>query len=168
MKVVGFSIFFRMDGIANSTLDVRKRAMRAIYDEGMPVTAVACAYGTNRSTIHRWMKRFESGGETGLLRKAVTGRPRKLSQIDSAKLRRIVLSSAMEFGYETDFWTIRRLIQVIEDELHVSLSKQTIMRRLHEAGLTYQKPEREYFELSESTMRSCISKTKRTFRSQRY
>jgi len=147
-----------MDGIANSTLDVRKRAMRAIYDEGMPVTAVACAYGTNRSTIHRWMKRFESGGETGLLRKAVTGRPRKLSQIDSAKLRRIVLSSAMEFGYETDFWTIRRLIQVIEDELHVSLSKQTIMRRLHEAGLTYQKPEREYFELSEDERSEWVRK----------
>ncbi len=123
--------------------------MRAIYVEGLPVTDVARAYGTNRSTIHRWMKRFESNGETGLLRKAVAGRPRKLSQIDSAKLRRIVLSSAMEFGYETDFWTIRRLIQFIYDELHISLSKQTVMRRLHEAGLTYQKPEREYFELSE-------------------
>lgn len=53
------------------------------------------------------------------------------------------------YGYETDFWTTRRLIQVIASEFRVVLSKQTVLRRLHEAGLTYQKPEREYFELSE-------------------
>ena len=29
------------------------------------------------------------------------------------------------------------------------MSKQTVLRRLHAAGLSYQKPEREYFELSE-------------------
>jgi hypothetical protein len=61
----------------------------------------------------------------------------------------MVLSPASDYGYETDFWTTRRLIQVIQSTFHVLLSKQTVMRRLHEAGLTYQKPEREYFELSE-------------------
>jgi transposase len=60
-----------------------------------------------------------------------------------------VLSPASDYGYETDFWTTRRLIQVIQSTFDVLLSKQTVMRRLHDAGLTYQKPEREYFELSE-------------------
>lgn len=64
-------------------------------------------------------------------------------------MRGIVLAPASQYGYETDFWTTRRLIQVIGSEFGVVLSKQTVMRRLHEAGLTYQKPEREYFELSE-------------------
>ena len=54
-----------------------------------------------------------------------------------------------KYGYETDFWTTRRVIQVIQSTFNILLSKQTVMRRLHEAGLTYQKPEREYFELSE-------------------
>jgi len=30
------------------------------------------------------------------------------------------------------------------------------MRRLHEAGLTYQKPEREYFELSEKERQAWV------------
>jgi len=118
-------------------------------DDGLSVTDVAQAYGTNRSTIHRWLKRFVIFGHSGLERSPVPGRPRKLASLDVDILTDIVLSPATGFGYETDFWTTRRLIQVIDDRFGVSLSKQTVMRRLHEAGLSYQKPERQYFELSE-------------------
>jgi hypothetical protein len=64
-------------------------------------------------------------------------------------LKNIVLARATDYGFETDFWTTRRLIQVFQSELGISVSRQTMLRRLHEAGLTYQKPEREYFELTE-------------------
>jgi transposase len=79
----------------------------------------------------------------------VPGRPRKMAHWDAPTLKTIVMSPASQFGYETDFWTTRRLLQVVWRELGVTVSKQTMMRRLYEAGLSYQKPEREYFELSE-------------------
>ena len=132
-----------------STFDIRVRAVHAVVEERLPVRVVSQAYGTDRSTIHRWVSRFRNNGDSGLLRRPVSGRPRKVKHLDSDRLKRIVLAPASEYGYETDFWTTRRLIQVIQSEFHVLLSKQTVMRRLHEAGLTYQKPEREYFELSE-------------------
>ena len=132
-----------------STLDVRVRAVRAVVANGFTVTNVAIAYGTTRSTIHRWLARFHEEGDNGLNRRAVPGRPRKLMKVDAAGLTKIVLSPASEYGFETDFWTTRRLIQVVRSEYGVLISKQTMMRRLHEAGLTYQKPERQYFELSE-------------------
>ena len=44
---------------------------------------------------------------------------------------------------------MNRLHVVIEDQYRVSVSKDTIWRRLREAGLTYQKPERQYYELDE-------------------
>ena len=69
--------------------------------------------------------------------------------MDSAGFTKIVLAPASEYGFETDFWTTRRLIQVVRTLYGVLVSKQTMMRRLHEAGLTYQKPARQYFELSE-------------------
>jgi transposase len=132
-----------------STYDIRIRAIRAVREECIPVTVVAQAYGTDRSTVHRWLSRFDTLGDAGLVRRPVSGRPRKVASLDREALRKIVLSPASTYGYETDFWTTRRLIQVIGSEFHVVLSKQTVLRRLHEAGLTYQKPEREYFELSE-------------------
>jgi len=138
-----------MGAATYSTFDVRLRAVHAVLEERLPVATVSLAYGTDRCTIHRWVSRFRQQGESGLLRRPVSGRPRKVARLDQNRLKSIVLAPASQYGYETDFWTTRRLIQVIQSDFHVLLSKQTVMRRLHEAGLTYQKPEREYFELSE-------------------
>jgi transposase len=135
--------------VGSSTYDVRVRAVRAVVEEGMSVTAVAQAYGADRCTVHRWLSRFHAGGDEGLLRQPSPGRPRKIANVDAAALTSIVMAPASKFGFETDFWTTPRLIQVVHEQLGVSVSKQTMMRRLHEAGLSYQKPEREYFELSE-------------------
>jgi len=132
-----------------STLDVRLRAVRAVVDNGLSVTDVAVAYGTTRSTVHRWLARFIEEGDIGLKRRPVLGRPLKLFDIDCVTLKKIVLAPASEYGYETDFWTTRRLIQIVRSEFGVVVSRQTMMRYLHKARLTYQKPERQYFELSE-------------------
>jgi len=145
-----------MGATTYSTFDVRLRAVHAVVEERLPVAAVSRAYGTDRCTIHRWVSRFYHHGESGLLRRPVSGRPRKLTRLDRERLKRIVLAPASQYGYETDFWTTRRLIQVVQAEFRVLLSKQTVMRRLHEAGLTYQKPEREYFELSEKDRQAWV------------
>jgi transposase len=138
-----------MDGITYSTYEVRSRAVQAVRVELLPVSVVAQAYGTDRTTIHRWLARYDREGDAGLVRRPVSGRPQKLCDLDSSALRRMVLAPASDYGYDTDFWTTRRLLQVIAKTFAVQLSKQTVARRLHAAGLTYQKPEREYFELSE-------------------
>jgi transposase len=135
--------------VGYSTYDVRVRAVQAVLQEGLSVTEVARAYGTDRSTLHRWLARFENDGSAGLQRRPVPGRPRKLAELDTSTLTSLVLSPASQFGFETDFWTTPRLIQIVDREFGVTVSKQTMMRRLHEANLTYQKPERQYFELSE-------------------
>lgn len=131
-----------------STYEVRLRAVRAVREHGMTVTEVARAYGTDRTTVHRWLARWEQEGQGGLERKPVPGRPRKLAGLDVQTLTALVLSPATAFGFETDLWTTPRLRQVVDAQFGVTVSKQTILRRLHEAGMTYQKPEREYFELS--------------------
>jgi len=138
-----------MSGAVYSTYDIRVRAVHAVVDEGLPVTVVAQAYGTNRSTVHRWLSHYYRGGDSRLQRVPVSGRPRKLHRVYQYTLKNIVLARASDYGFETDFWTTRRLIQVFQSELGISVSRQTMLRRLHEAGLTYQKPEREYFELTE-------------------
>ena len=132
-----------------STVGVRRRAVKAVVDGGLTISDVATAYHTTRSTVYRWLARFYACGRDGLDRTAVPGRPRKLAGMDSAGLRTIVLAPASQYGFETDFWTTRRLIQIVRSEYGVSISRQTMMRRLHEAGLTYQKPDRQDFELSE-------------------
>jgi transposase len=135
--------------------DVRRRAAVAVV-EGMTIADVAVAYSVDRKTVSRWVAKFRNGGSDGLRRKAGSGRPRKLEELTEEELRQIVLPGAMAVGFETDLWTVRRLRRVIRDKFRIQLSKNTIWRRLRDAGLTYQKPEREYYEIDEATRKKWL------------
>lgn len=131
-----------------STFEVRIRAVQAVY-RGWTVSRAADAFGISRKTLHRWLNRYEENGGAGLSRKPGSGRPRKLEELDETELCTIVLRPASAFGYETDLWTVGRLHRVIQERYRIAVSRDTIWRRLREAGLTYQKPEREYYEIDE-------------------
>jgi len=141
-----------MDGHGYSTLDVRIRAVQAVRN-GMAVSQTARAFGVDRTTLHRWLARHNQDGETGLQRKPASGRPRALSGFTPKRLKRIVLAPATKFGFETDLWTVGRLHAVLIDRFNVDVSEDTVWRRLREAGLTWQTPERQYFEADEETRR---------------
>lgn len=131
-----------------STYEVRQRAVQAVLN-GMAIVDVATAYQTDRSTIHRWLTRFQKQGDQGLQRAPVAGRPRVLSSLRVRDWRRIVLKPASQFGFDSDLWTSRRVRQVVQRLYHEAVSTRTIRRRLTEAGLSYQKPERQYFQINE-------------------
>jgi transposase len=140
-----------------STLEIRVRAVEAVR-RGLPVGEVADAYGIDRTTLYRWVTRFNDKGSNGLRRKAGSGRPRLLEDLDANRLVEIVLEPATTFGFETDLWTIGRLHRVVQEEFTTTISHDTIWRRLREAGLTYQKPERQYFELDEEAREKWMQK----------
>lgn len=134
-----------MDGQRYSTLDVRVRAVEAVR-KGISVSQAAMAFSVDRTTLHRWLTRYDQDGAAGLQRRPVSGRPRKLSGLTVNRLKRIVLAPATKFGFETDLWTVARLHAVLVDRLNVDVSEDTVWRRMREAGLTWQTPERQYFE----------------------
>ena len=146
---------------------MRIRAVEAVMD-GMRIKDVAKAYRSDRITIYRWYKRYEEEGLKGLQRRSVPGRPRLLGNVDPDRLLSVALEPAGQFGYETDFWTCQRLRNVLQEEFKERLSIWTVWRRLRETGLTYQKPERKYFEASEEDRqewrRKELPKIRRTVR----
>ncbi len=145
-----------METAKYSIFEIRKRAVKAVQC-GLSIANVAIAYQVNRSTVHRWVERYKiAGGDDGLIRKSVEGRPRLLSGIDDHKWLSIVLKPASVFGYETDFWTCGRLCHVLHQKFRITLSRWTMWRRLRDAGLTYQKPERRYFEANEKERQEWI------------
>lgn len=75
--------------------------MRAIQND-IPVTHVANAFGTDRSTINRWWQCYQNDGMQGLERRFVSGRPRALTSITESKFKSIVLAPARRYGFETD------------------------------------------------------------------
>jgi len=131
-----------------STYELRVRAVAAI-ERGVPVGQVAESFGVDRTTLFRWVSRHNANGVDGLHRKSGSGRPRLLTDLDDTSLLKIVLRPATDFGFETDLWTIGRLHHVVQDKYDTVISHDTIWRRVRDAGLTYQKPERQYFQVDE-------------------
>jgi transposase len=148
-----------------STLEMRVRAVEAV-SRGLPVGNISDAYGIDRTTLFRWVRRYGENGLSGLERKEVSGRPRLLEDLDKKALWEIVLKPATDFGFETDLWTIGRLHRVVQEVYDTTISHDTIWRRLRDAGLTYQKPERQYFEMDdearEEWMRTEAPKIRKT------
>lgn len=80
-----------MGGQRYSTPGVRVRAVEAVR-KGMPVSQTAMAFRVDRTTLHRWLTRYDQDGAAGLQRRPVSGRPRKLSELTANRLKRIVLA----------------------------------------------------------------------------
>jgi transposase len=138
---------------------MRARAVQAVLSQGFAIGDAAKAYSTDRTTLFRWIRRYEQQGETGLQRQAGSGRPRKLKEVGSQRFWNLVLQPATKFGYETDLWTVARVHQVVQAKLKVVVSRDTIWRRLREAGLTYQKPERQYFQADDKARQEWLEHT---------
>lgn len=147
--------------------DIRVRAVEGVV-QGLPVGVVADAYRIDRTTLFRWVTRYRVNGSDGLHRRSGSGRPRLLQDLTETDLCAIILKPASSFGFETDFWTVGRLRQVIYETFAIRLSKNTIWRRLRDAGLTYQKPERRYFEVDEEArqewLRTEVPRIRKTIR----
>lgn len=137
-----------MDPVKYSTYDIRIRAVKAIL-MGQRKIDVAKAYQVDYTTLYRWCKRYnDSENFTGLERQFGSGRPNILDMESRKQLMDIIIQPASHFGYETDFWTCRRLIQVTEEELKIDISQPTMWRTLRDLDLTYQRPRRQYFEIN--------------------
>ena len=80
------------------TAEIRERAVLAVNGGMSPVT-VSAAFGVDRITLYRWLRKYELEGGTGLDRKAGSGRPRKLEELDEDKLRSLVRKGPLHCGY---------------------------------------------------------------------
>ena len=123
-----------MKGVAvYSTFDVRLRAIEAVA-HGMSKGQVATAYGIDSTTLYHWLNNYQHNGTNGVYRKEGNGRPTLLQELSETELRKIVLTSALSYGFESDLWTIDRLHRVITEKFNITVSKLTIWKRLVDAG----------------------------------
>jgi len=120
--------------------EVRMRAVDAVQ-RGVGVCVVADAFGIDRTTVFRWVRRYQADRTGGLQRKLGSGRPRilELGGITESDLRKLIVEPASRYGYETDLWTVGRVQTALQEAFQINISKDTVWRRLREAGLTYQK-----------------------------
>jgi transposase len=139
--------------------NVKEQAVSSVLREGMSVVSVAKALGVHRANVYRWIQRHQKGEKLERRQNPLSGRQAKLSENRVKQLETILFQPATKFGYDTDFWTTKRISQVLKSKLRITLSRMSIHRSLRKMGLSYKKPEARYYESNKDEQESWKNNT---------
>jgi transposase len=72
-----------------------------------------------------------------------------LADISEKDFKDMLVKGAVFFGFSSNLWTAKRLTKATEKAFSITVSKDTILRRLKDAGFSYQRPEKYFAEMDE-------------------
>ena len=120
---------------------------------GVKQAEVAKQLDVSRQTVSRWALRLDAvKGAVGKLKARELGRPRRLTKEQCMSLRAILLTGALQAGFPTELWTIKRVRAVIQERFDVQYSIVGCWRLLRELGFTPQKPEKRAMQRNEEAI----------------
>lgn len=90
--------------------------------------------GTDVSSVKRWRRAWRAGGDAALRSKPIPGRPSELSAVERHRLAQIVRAGPLQAGFATDWWTCKRVAEVIHREFDVTYHPDHVGRLLHALG----------------------------------
>jgi len=133
-------------------LEARRRRAIQLLEEGKGLSATARAVGASLSSLQRWRRIYQKKGFEGLRPRPTPGRPPQLSPSQRRRLVRLLQRGPLAFGYATELWTLKRVAELIERELHVLYHPGHVWRVLLSLGWSCQKPERRARERDEGAI----------------
>ena len=116
---------------------------------GEEAADVAEFLGVRVTSVRRWARALELGGEWALAPAAVPGRPPKPTAAQEARVLYWVGCDARSFGFDSDWWTAPRLGRVVRERLRVRFHPRYLNDWLARRGVSPQVPalaprERDY------------------------
>ncbi|MFD5102831.1 helix-turn-helix domain-containing protein [Streptomyces albidochromogenes] len=87
------------------------RRVRAVdlFEDGVSNAEIARAVGVCAESVRRWRRAWEEGGASALRRRAATGRPPKLDDVQVETVRAALERGAQAHGFEAGLWTLERV-----------------------------------------------------------
>lgn len=121
---------------------LERRRMRAVrlFERGETQASVARRVGVSRTTAMRWAKSWEEEGREGLRGAGRAGRKPRLSTEQLEEVEVALLEGPIAAGYATEFWTLPRVAEVIEQVTGAQYHPGHVWRILRRLGWSRQKP----------------------------
>ena len=104
-----------------------------------PMTLVSNVLGTDRTTLRRWIKRFDSRGIDGLTDAPKGHRPCKLGE-DQKKQVAQWLEESRNYQGEPIHWTLSKLALAIETEFGIKMGQTAVWRLVRQLGFRQKVP----------------------------
>ena len=115
--------------------------------EGKSITRVATGAGVDRSTVHRWVERYQQSRRVEDLADVPSpGRPPQADELDEALLARVLAEDPRKHDLLATTGTVPLLTAHLGQGHGCVVSERTLRRRLHEYGWRWKRPRYVYHE----------------------
>ncbi len=108
--------------------------------DGYPWDTIALVLFTSSSTIARWQRRFLDAGLDGLVGERPGRRPHFSWHWAGLVVGWVTQGSPRDFGFLRSRWTCAVAVLLLWSCFHVAVSRETVRRWLHRAGLVWRRP----------------------------
>jgi transposase len=133
--------------------EARRLRAAELFAQGRRPAEVAEMVGVTYEAARRWRALWRNGGVQALRRRRAGGRPPKLSATQATAVKQALEAGAQAAGFDTDLWTLDRVVQVIQRTTGVRLSRPSAWRLLTQRlGWSLQRPERQARERDEEAI----------------
>jgi transposase len=136
--------------------EARRLRAAELFAQGRRTAEVAEMVGVTyeaAEAARRWRVRWRKGGVQALRRRRAGGRPPKLSAAQATAVEQALGAGAQAAGFDTDLWTLDRVVQVIWATTGVRLSRPSAWRLLTQRlGWSLQRPQRQARERDEEAI----------------
>ena len=125
---------------------IRMMAVRRVR-EGERPSAVIASYGLCRTSIYRWLRAQQRGGDKALKARKHPGRKATLSAKQKLQVRRWISGrDPRQYGFDFGLWTRQIVVELIGQKFGIRLGVTAVGRLLAELDVTPQKPLRRAYE----------------------
>ena len=130
----------------NTSEMIRRWAVRRVK-AGESASSVMKSYGLCRTTIYRWLRAVQRGGEKALRASKHPGPKTKLTPEQKLKVRRWINGKdPRQYGFDFGLWTRQIVGALIAQRFGVKMGVTAVGRLLAELDITPQKPLRRAYE----------------------
>lgn len=121
---------------------------------------VARELGVSRQSVSDWARQLTAvNGAIGKLKAKPLGRPKRLDAQQCERLSRLLLAGALQAGFATELWTVKRVRAVVQREFGVAYSQSGCWELLRSLGFSPQKPEKRATQRDEQAILAWKRKT---------
>jgi transposase len=126
-----------LKALPDSKVCIRLKAI--ISSARYPISLVSSVFGTDRTTLWRWIKRFSSKGIAGLADEPKGHKPPKLGAEPRQQVA-IWLEEGRNVQGEPIFWTLQKLMLAIETQFGISLGQTATWDLVQQLGFRQKVP----------------------------
>lgn len=126
---------------------LRMLAVRRVVEDGEAPSEVMKYLGLCRTSIYRWLRKYDDQGMEALVERIAQGPEPKLNEKQRQQVKRWILGKdPRQYGFDFGLWSRRIVRALIEEKMGIDLGITAVGRLLASLDITPQKPLRRAYE----------------------